>query len=1071
MLKRLSFTLTVTAGLTGLYWLYALVVTPRLEPPLLAAPLGSMDDSGELKAEPPPGNREDAERYLKSAPWAAQAKFQIRLASGVLFSETWKPQSESRDVYEFQPFAMIWFDAPGNGGQGGKDAADKSPVTLISERGLIRFSSEFDPVNQKVGRVINCKLEGQFTLTGPDGLTVRGRDLFFDESAMVLRSDAAVEFTYQQHHGTAEGLKADLLPIERPRPDQLLAIGGVRLVTLLHHVEMDLVSKNGPLHVTCEKGFDFDPAKREATFQGDVQTAHHTGRGEPDRLKTDDKLKVSFEDDSAQAQIDTQHSRGDAPTVVPLVSGNASALVSAAPPQRLDTARSKNGSLEVSKIEANGLRVELESPANELTALTPSLVYDVLSRTATLSALPVEGQTKLSELTSVVIKLKRIGIELSSPYLKLTHNAEGQIVSADGRGVGRFRRRSPDSGEIELSARWQKHFELRPELNSDMDRLTLVGRAIIEQPTRKTGLRGEQIDLLFDRPTGPNPASKSARRASEEAKLAADVAAEESLDAPDRGPTVSANEVTPRVVPAPELIAREFRPRQLTAQDNVIVVSPQMSARTNSFVVNFTEETSRPSELAKPTKSRRREQPASAKGQAASAAVQPASAAVPAANAADDSAKTDKPKPSAEPLHLTADRIRAKVNLKNDSTNAAKADDLQAELSEVWTEGNVDVQQPRQGNEEPLHLTGEKLHMRDASRNGQQVLHIFGQPAVIRARGFDIEGPEVFLDRLNNRTWIEGAGALRMPVKNDFEGQKLTSPALLTVWWKEKMLFDGQTATFLNGVKAALSDSRLQCEEMEVVLTKRMSFQDDSGPASQAEVRRVICKEGVEIDHTLYVDKELSEIRRGHFATLTLDQQTGRMDAVGPGEISMWRPGRGKRAALAPRAVAQANRPLESEVSNWEFTRINFFGKTLGNMRERQTKFQDRVHIIYGPVANPLDTIDPDHLPKDGGVMECDSLQILQRKETNSQKPFVELEAKGNAKLEGRTFNARADEITFDESKERYTLRAIGNREVTIWRQTTPVGEPNELSAKSLWFIPSLNRIGSDRTSGIRGTN
>ena len=103
--------------------------------------------------------------------------------------------------------------------------------------------------------------------------------------------------------------------------------------------------------------------------------------------------------------------------------------------------------------------------------------------------------------------------------------------------------------------------------------------------------------------------------------------------------------------------------------------------------------------------------------------------------------------------------------------------------------------------------------------------------------------------------------------------------------------------------------------------------------------------------------------------------------------------------------------------------------------------------------------------------MECDSLQILQRKETNGQKPFVELEAKGNAKLEGRTFNARADEITFDESKERYTMRAIGNRQVTIWRQTTPVGEPNELNAKSLWFIPSLNRISGDQTSGIRGTN
>ena len=219
MLKRLSFTLTVTAGLTGLYWLYALVVTPRLEPPLLAAPLGPLDDQEEMKAEPPPGNRSDAERFLLAAPWAAQAKFQIRLASGVLFSETWEPQSESRDVYKFEPFAMILFDAS-DGGESGDGAADKQPVTLVSERGLIRFSSEFDPVNQKVGRVINCKLEGQVTVTGADGLKVEGRDYFYNETTKELRSDAPVKFTYQQHHGTAEGLKVDLLPIDRPRPDQ-----------------------------------------------------------------------------------------------------------------------------------------------------------------------------------------------------------------------------------------------------------------------------------------------------------------------------------------------------------------------------------------------------------------------------------------------------------------------------------------------------------------------------------------------------------------------------------------------------------------------------------------------------------------------------------------------------------------------------------------------------------------------------------------------------------------------------------------------------------------------------------
>ena len=1064
MLKRLSFTLTVTAGLTGLYWLYALVVTPRLEPPLLAAPLGPLDDQEEMKAEPPPGNRSDAERYLLAAPWAAQAKFQIRLASGVLFSETWEPQSETRDVYKFEPFAMILFDAS-EGGESGDGAADKQPVTLVSERGLIRFSSEFDPVNQKVGRVINCKLEGQVTVTGADDLKVEGRDYFYNESTKELRSDAPVKFTYQQHHGTAEGLKVDLLPIDRPRPDQLLAVDGIRLVTLLHHVEMDLVSNTGPLQVTCEKGFDFNPATREAEFHGDVHVAHHTGRGKPDRLRSDDKLKLFFEDEAASYLSDTPQSRGDAPPVVTLERSNASALVPAAPAQGFGTTRSSNSSLKVSKLETDG-RVELESPANDLTVLTTSLVYDVSTRTVTLSALPVEGQSKPAELTSVIIKQKRTGIELSSPYLQLIHDEQGQIVSAIGKGAGRLRRRPPDSDVIDLSAKWQKSFELKPEPGGDLDHLTLVGRAILEQPTRKTGLKGDEIHLWFDRPTGqsrrlgPRDQSETvlssvrttdSQRPDDMLSALGSPLRERNgfVDALGRGPTVSANEVTPRAVPTPELTVREFRPRQLKAQGHVFVVSPQLVAQTPSFVVDFSEGSAQPTELVKPTKPSRRVLPASAE---------------------KPSVKNEAPQRSVEPLRLTADHIRVKVNLKDDPTNAEKMNDLQAELTEVWTEGTVRIEQPQKGGEEPLLITGDRLHMRNASRNGQQVLHILGQPAEVIARGFDIKGNEVFLDRLNNRTWIEGAGELGLLVKNDFENGKLDTPARLTVWWKEKMLFDGQTATFLGNVKSVLKDSRLNCEEMEVVLVERFSFQVDSGPSPQAEVRRVICKDGVEIDHTLYVDNTLSEIRRGHFATLTLDQQTGRMDAVGPGEISMWRPGRGKRAALAPRAVAQANRPLESEVSNWEFTRINFFGKTVGNLRERQTKFQDRVHIIYGPVTNPLDTIDPDHLPKDGGVMECDTLQILQRKETNSQKPFVELEAKGNAKLEGRTFNARADEITFDESKELYTLRATGNRQATIWRQSTLNGEPSEASAKIWRFIPSTNFLKADQSTGIRGT-
>ena len=1052
MLKRLSFTLTVTASLTGLYWLYALVVTPRLAPRILSAQQRTRETRDELKFEPPPSNIQNAEQFLPDAAWAANAKFQIAMANGTIFTNSWGPVEEQRrsdepqNLYEFRPFAMIWRDAHESGDG---SAASKPPMTLVSESGLVQFSAEFNPVSRKYGRVIGGKLEGKVTANGPDGLTLRGRDFFFHEKSLELHSDAPVEFSFQQHRGTAEGgFTADLLPsTEPPNADQFLAIAGFRQVTLRGHVEMDLANESSPLHVSCDDYFQFKPEQLVASFQGNVIIQRHIPNDEPDQIKGDN-VDLIFENDADPSDVSTPRLRGDAPAIMPILRDNGRTGTSVGGSiheqnfdrQNESRASSASSSQFVPKeLHATGLLVELASPSNGLTTLANSLIYRVAARTVELAVIPSLDKSKLQELTTVSVRHKPSGTELSSPRLKLTHDEAGQIVTAEGEGLGRMRRREPGTNEVQFSAKWQKEFHLKRDPASEMDLLTLTGGAAIQQPSRKSGLKGEQIQFWFDRPT---PTADPPQRAS----------VREKTNVSRSAVTVTANDTKPHSVP--DLTKQGFRPRQLRALGSVVVISPQMNAQTKQFLLSFEDTSSAPSTQADEPKSKSKSKVRQAAGSKTSAG------------------KRQTPKVPVEPLQLTADLIRANVRLPEDSRQVSSSDDLQAELTEVWTEGNVDIQQPRDGIDEPLRLLGERLHLRNASRDGQQVLHVFGQPAMIRARGFDIEGPEIFLDRPNNRIWIDGAGELRMPVKNDpVDGRQLGSPTLLTVWWKEKMLFDGQTATFLNGVEAALKNSRLKCEEMEVVLTERLSFRDDAGPPPTAEVQRVICKDGVHVDHTLYVNDDLTEIRHGEFATLTLDQTSGRMDAVGPGKIDLWRPGQGKRAALAPRAVAQANRPLESEVSNWDFTRITFQGKTVGNLRDRTTKFQDRVHITYGPVAHPLDTIDPDHLPKDGGDMECDSLQILQVKPAGTQKPHIELEAKGNAKLEGRTFNARADEITFDESKQLYTLRATGNRQVTIYRQTTPEGEPNELSAKSLWFIPSLNRIRSVETTGIRGTN
>lgn len=1036
MLKRLSFTLTVTAGLTGLYWLYALAVTPRLAPKMLTAQQRPRDEHDEAKFEPPPTNIQYAEQFLPDAPWATDAKFQIAMAKGVLFSKSWRLKDESQNLYEFRPFAMIWFDMPETSDEAGETAEDKPPMTLVSEAGLVQFSSKFDPINRKYGRVIGGKLEGKVTAGGPDGLMIRGRDFFFREKSLELYSDAPVEFRFQQHHGTAEqGFKADLSPsTEAPRPDDFLAVNGFRRVMLRGHVEMDLANDNSPVHVTCDELFQFSLEQRVAWFQGNVIAQLFSNGKHPDQIKGEN-FDLVFEDDVARSEIGTSQSRGDAPAYVSILPDSGPRSPSAAGPNhgefgpRVDRRASVSDRSQWAIREARmtAPRVELSSPSNGLTALANSFIYDVANRVAKLAVIAPTDKSKPPKLTSVFVRHKPSGTELSSPNLELRHDENGQVVFAHGDGAGRMRRRMPNSEEVEVSAKWQLSFDLQQVPDSDVNLLTLDGDAVIQQPPRKSGLKAERIQLWYDRPT--NVADAASVRTDPVST--------------SRSATVAVNDTASRSVP--DRATREFRPRQLQAQNNVVVISPQMNAEAKQrLIVNFDDASPTPKSVVKGPKSQSR--------------VRPAASSV--------------SKAPAEPMQLSADLIRATVRLAENSRPVADGEELQAELTEVWTEGNVDIQQPSDGEAESLRLIGDRLHLRNASREGEQVLHVFGQPAMIRARGFDIEGNDIFLDRPNNRTWIEGAGELRLPVKNDpFDGRQLDSPTLLTVWWKEKMLFDGQTATFLDDVKAALKNSRLQCEEMEVVLTERFSFRDDAGPAPTAEVQRVICKDGVHVDHTLYANEDLTEIRHGEFATLTLDQVSGRMVAVGPGKIDLWRPGRGKRAALAPRAVAQANRPLESEVSNWEFTRVTFQGKTVGNLRDRQTTFQDRVHITYGPVAHPLDTIDPDHLPKDGGDMECDSLQILQVKPpAGTQKPHIELEAKGNAKLEGRTFNARADEITFDESKELYTLRATGNREVTIWRQSTPDGEPSAASAKSMRFIPSQNYLRSDQTTGIRGT-
>jgi hypothetical protein len=261
----------------------------------------------------------------------------------------------------------------------------------------------------------------------------------------------------------------------------------------------------------------------------------------------------------------------------------------------------------------------------------------------------------------------------------------------------------------------------------------------------------------------------------------------------------------------------------------------------------------------------------------------------------------------------------------------------------------------------------------------------------------------------------------------------------------------------------------MRCEEMHVTFTRRISFAESGTDSQQADVRLVVCRDNVALKSHEYEANRLVGVRTAEGFEFTLDQATGQVTSQGPGTLVFWRRGNGKRAGLEANAGVRANRPLAANPVEWEYTRIHFDGRMDGNTKDRVTTFRDRVRVVYGPVEHSTETIDEDNLPKDGGWMRCNRLQLTQHPETKKQKPYIEMEATGNTELDGRSFHAIAHLVTYDESKGLYVLNGDGKRDAKIWHEKTPGAARSSVAAQRMEFIPALNDLKIDRASGGQG--
>lgn len=266
----------------------------------------------------------------------------------------------------------------------------------------------------------------------------------------------------------------------------------------------------------------------------------------------------------------------------------------------------------------------------------------------------------------------------------------------------------------------------------------------------------------------------------------------------------------------------------------------------------------------------------------------------------------------------------------------------------------------------------------------------------------------------------------------------------------------------------------MKCQTMRVTLDQRISFSEfDPEAAKTVSLGGIVCQEGVDFENKTYdVAGVLQELYQAHMWNLSVDRLKNSTTAQGPGWVKRWSRAQTPNVATVEPNRVRANRPLRANTTSWTYLQVNFDNRMEGNLERQVSSFHDGVRVIYGPVSRPLDVLDEDHLPEDAGWLRCRQLvveYVTPKKAAGSTQPaekgFLYLTGRGNVDLEGYSFLAKSDLVTYDQSKDQYILKALGTGQVAVRRD----GGTNVFSQEYM-IIPSERVFKAIGVSSAQGS-
>jgi lipopolysaccharide export system protein LptA len=512
--------------------------------------------------------------------------------------------------------------------------------------------------------------------------------------------------------------------------------------------------------------------------------------------------------------------------------------------------------------------------------------------------------------------------------------------------------------------------------------------------------------------------------------------------------------------PTPNKQPAQPRPERMLARGDVHMNSPQLSGKMEQLEVKFEQKAEDGRGKAEETMGARRNdsQPVAASAAGPAMGGSPPLVLVRQPSPVGTPAQPPPQQPAPQRFEVVGRVLRAHLLLG----------DQQPALSALTIEDGVRLceTQTAQPGERPLTICGDRLEGTDMSGPNAAVT-IVGKPARFEGRGLRLTGSNINLNRGTNRLWIDGAGQMEAPLDGGLQGQAPVGNGALTVGWQSGMDFDGRTARFQQGVVAATGQQLLRTESMQVQLQQPIRFAEASGQPP-AKVETIQCHGGVTMEQrTFDGQQQLATHDRMEVTDLAVNILSGALTAGGPGWINSVQRGSANPLGGMPVAAAR-NAPVgpapardQLNCLHVQFQKSITGSAPLGNVLHRLT-FADQVQMAYAPVDNwdaVLTTSDPDKLGPQGVAVRCDQLTVVQMPHpTGDRQPF-ELEALGNTVVEGTTFTARGNRITYDEAKDLLILEGDGRNSADLFRQLQPGAATDHQAAQRILYWPKTKRL------------